>query len=133
MTQYEKYETLFALSNGYLGARGSFEEDGINCGPDGFYMNGFYESYPLSYGETFPAYPATSQAMVNLPNPKRLKLSIDGELFSLAKNPPLEYERTLDMKSAILSRNLIYPLGNGKKSVYNRSVLSLPSIKISSA
>jgi len=39
----QHYETLFALGNGYLGLRGTFEE-GLGRGSvEGTYINGFYE------------------------------------------------------------------------------------------
>lgn len=101
---YAKHETLFSLSNGYMGSRGSFEEKGLSAGHDGFYLNGFYETYPLSYGEAFSGYPSESQAMVNLPDPKRLRLRIDGEAPDYQALPPQEYERTLDLRRGLLSR-----------------------------
>ena len=114
ITQYPKYETLFSLSNGYMGVRGSFEEGGVDSGHDGFYLNGFYETYPLSYGETFPGYPSASQAMVNLPNPKKLVVEIDGQELSLQRNNPSEFERILDMKTALLNRKAECRMSDGK-------------------
>ena len=49
-------ETLFALGNGYLGMRGTFEEGtrGTPFAPtEGTFINGFYESAPIVYGEKF--------------------------------------------------------------------------------
>lgn len=43
-------ETMFALSNGYLGIRGAVEE-GTPVREAGTYLNGFYEHRPISYGE----------------------------------------------------------------------------------
>ena len=112
---YGRYETLFALSNGFIGVRGSFEDAPVTGGHDGFYLNGFYETYPLKYGETFPGYPAFSQAMVNLPNPKKLNLLIDGDLLSLEDSPPLSYERTLHLHTALLNRKVRVRSRNNKE------------------
>ena len=43
-------ESIFALANGHLGLRGNLDE-GEPRGLGGTYLNGFYESYPLVYGE----------------------------------------------------------------------------------
>ena len=47
-------ETTFALSNGYIGTRGTFEEAydfDIDTGLEGNFVNGFYESEKIRYGE----------------------------------------------------------------------------------
>lgn len=43
-------ETMYALSNGYLGLRGTFYE-GAPVAQAGVFLNGFYEYRPISYGE----------------------------------------------------------------------------------
>ena len=43
-------ESLFATGNGYLGMRGNFEE-GSPAHENGTFVNGFYESWPIVYGE----------------------------------------------------------------------------------
>lgn len=46
-------ESIFALGNGYLGLRGTFEEglpEEIPSTP-GIYINGIYETEPIIYGE----------------------------------------------------------------------------------
>jgi alpha,alpha-trehalose phosphorylase len=49
-------ESIFALANGHLGLRGNLDE-GEPRGLSGTYLNGFYESYPLEYGERAAASP----------------------------------------------------------------------------
>ena len=43
-------ESLFALSNGHIGLRGNLDE-GEPYGLPGTYLNGYYETRPLPYGE----------------------------------------------------------------------------------
>lgn len=46
-------ETTFALSNGYIGTRGTLEEAyafDIDTGLEGNFVNGFYESEKIRYG-----------------------------------------------------------------------------------
>ena len=43
-------EALFALANGYVGVRGTFEEESFAHAP-GSFVNGYYETEPIVYGE----------------------------------------------------------------------------------
>ncbi len=43
-------ESIFALANGHLGLRGNFDE-GEPRSASGTYLSGFFESFPISYGE----------------------------------------------------------------------------------
>ncbi|WP_020560003.1 glycoside hydrolase family 65 protein [Thiofilum flexile] len=112
---YRKNETLMALCNGYLSLRGSFEEETIQLGHAGTYMNGFYEFHPLHYGEKFPGYPDNSQVMINLPDPKSVILTINGQTFSLDQGKVLHFERQLDIQTATLTRSVIWEAPNGNQ------------------
>ena len=70
-------ETTFALSNGYIGTRGTFEEAydfDIDTGLEGNFINGFYESEEIRYGEANFGSPLHSQSLLNLPNAKKIRL-----------------------------------------------------------
>jgi alpha,alpha-trehalose phosphorylase len=67
------YETLFALGNGYLGMRGTFEEGLPGASVEGTYINGFYESAPIIYGEKFIGYAENKQTLLNLANAKVIR------------------------------------------------------------
>jgi alpha,alpha-trehalose phosphorylase len=69
------YETLFALGNGYLGLRGTFEEGLGRHSVEGTYINGFYESAPIVYGEKFIGYAENKQTILNLANAKAVRLA----------------------------------------------------------
>ncbi|RKD29538.1 glycoside hydrolase family 65 protein [Thermohalobacter berrensis] len=111
-------ETIFSLGNGYIGMRGNFEEG--YYGPketslDGTYLNGFYESAPISYGEEAYGYPKYGQTMLNVTNSKIIKLYIDDEEFNMFSGKLLSYRRTLYMKEGYLERKLIWESPKGKK------------------
>lgn len=68
-------ETTFALSNGYIGTRGTFEEAypfDVDTGLEGNFVNGFYESNKIRYGEANFGSPLLSQSLLNLPNLKEI-------------------------------------------------------------
>lgn len=60
-------ETMFALSNGYLGIRGIVDE-GLPVREPGTYLNGFYEHRPISYGERAYGFPTVGQSILNCPD-----------------------------------------------------------------
>ncbi len=84
-TQYKLNETIFSLGNGYLGVRGGFEEGFSGSQMNGTYINGFYEEYPFDYPDFIFANPINDQFMVNVADAKIIRISIDGEPFSLQR------------------------------------------------
>lgn len=122
-------ETVFSLANGYLGMRGSFEEGLADCpgfSHEGNFINGFYESHPIQYGESAYGFAKNSHTMLNIANAKKIKLIIDGEELSLARGKLNNYSRVLDFKSATLTRSFEYTTPNGKSVRVNiRRLVSL--------
>lgn len=111
-------ETTFSLSNGYLGTRGTFEEAypfDIDTGLEGNFVNGFYESEEIRYGEANFGSPRYSQTLLNLPNLKETRLFLDGEEFSLMDGKTEDYARSLHMKEGSLERRLIWTSPSGKR------------------
>jgi alpha,alpha-trehalose phosphorylase len=105
-------ETLFALSNGYLGMRGTFEEGTPSIDPGNF-VNGFYETWPIIYGEEAFGFAKTGQTIVNLPDLKTIRLFVDDEPFFLPTADLKQYERVLDMQSGTLRREILWQMASG--------------------
>jgi alpha,alpha-trehalose phosphorylase len=61
----EQAETIFTLANGYLGMRGCCEE-GTRVFENGTSINGFFESWPICYGEEAHAFAKDGQTIVNV-------------------------------------------------------------------
>src|SRR5213593_901850 len=106
-------EAVLALGNGYLGMRGSPEEGGPSV-QNGTFVNGFYESWPIVYGEEAFGFARTGQTMLNVTDSKIIKLFVDDEPFSLASAMIRRYERKLNMKSGTLDRDLVWETLSGK-------------------
>ena len=112
-------ETTFALSNGYIGTRGTFEEAypfDVDTGLEGNFVNGFYESEHIRYGEANFGSPLLSQSLLNLPNLKETRVILDGEEFSMEEGSVKSYKRTLHMKEGVLERTLVWCSPKGKKT-----------------
>ncbi|MBX3086587.1 MAG: glycoside hydrolase family 65 protein [Anaerolineae bacterium] len=109
-------ETIFALGNGYIGWRGTFEE-GLpkGYGVEGTYLNGFYESQPIHYPEAAYAFAKNSQTMLNVTNGKVIKLFIEDEPFNMLEGTLLDYKRTLKLREGLLERELTWRSPEGRE------------------
>src|SRR5829696_7072089 len=75
-------ETTFSTANGYFGMRGGYQE-GRPHFLHGTFINGFYETWPIPYGEKAYGFAKTGQTMVNVPDGKIIRLYVDDEPFTM--------------------------------------------------
>lgn len=99
-----KFESLFALSNSYLGIRGSHEE-GTKISLPYFYINGVFDK-----SETF------MRELATLPNPLGIRFYVEKELIGIEDCEILEYLRELDIKNGILWKSLILRDSKGRET-----------------
>jgi alpha,alpha-trehalose phosphorylase len=114
----KRSETIFALGNGFIGMRGTYEEgfahpDGQSV--NGTYINGFYESETIRYPEIAYGFAETSQTMLNVSRARTLYLQIEGERFDLFSGTVLEYRRALDMRAGLLERTIRWRSPGGRE------------------
>jgi len=100
--QLHSRETVFAIGNGYMGTRGSFEEGYPDAWPATL-VHGVYDDVPGVYTE-----------LANCPDWLALTIAIDGDRLRLDRGEILHYERKLDLQNGILSRSVRWrsPTGN---------------------
>lgn len=101
-------ETLFSLSNGHIGTRGSIEEAGMTptySHSQGTYMNGFFETNPIIYGEWAYGYAKEHQTIIPLPDGKKMNILLDDEPFNLEAKKIINHKRKLNLKEGILYRS----------------------------
>src|SRR5215475_8880041 len=108
-------ETIFAVANGYLGMRGTYEER-EPAYRHGTFINGFHETWPIPYGERAFGFATTGQTIVNAPDGKIIRLYLDDEPFDLSGVRILRYERTLDMRAGTLDREVVWETPAGQSS-----------------
>ncbi|WP_084128955.1 glycoside hydrolase family 65 protein [Demequina sp. NBRC 110055] len=106
-------ETLFAVGNGYLGLRGNIE-DGHDAHAHGTFINGFHETWDILHAEEAYGFARTGQTIVNVPDPKIIRLYVNDEPLLLSIADLIEYSRVLDMRDGVLTRELLWrtPSGN---------------------
>jgi alpha,alpha-trehalose phosphorylase len=118
-------ETMLALGNGYLGMRGCPEEGGPNT-ENATLINGFYETWPIVYGEEAYGFAKTGQTICNVTDGKIIKLFVDDEPFWLPNANLLCYDRRLNMKSGTLDREILWETPAGKQVlIRSRRLVSL--------
>ncbi|GIG20672.1 hypothetical protein Cch01nite_13960 [Cellulomonas chitinilytica] len=121
----EQTETLFALSNGYLGIRGSFEEGTPSLTPDTL-LNGFHETWPIVYPETAFGFATTGQTILPVPDGTTVRLLVDDTPVTAETAEIEEFERVLDMRRGVLTRTVVYELRDGRRfRVRTERVVSL--------
>lgn len=109
-------ESLYTLGNGYLGIRGFFEEwpakseDSIR----GTYLNGVYDRVPMDFGERAVGFPEWVDKQPRVMDTQSVGLYLDGEALHLDSDQLYNYERTLDFKTGLLTRQYQYKAKSGK-------------------
>ncbi|MEJ9080246.1 glycosyl hydrolase family 65 protein [Gordonia malaquae] len=106
-------EALFALSNGHIGLRGTFEE-GEPVDVPGTYLNGFYELRDLPYAESGYGYPESGQTVVNVTDGKIIRLLVEDEPMDLRYGSTVEHERVLDFRTGTLRRETMWTSPTGR-------------------
>lgn len=98
------FETIFTQGNGYLGTRGSLEE--YYPGQEATtFVHGVFDDVPISFTE-----------LANLPDWTELEIWLDGERFNMLEGQLLHYQRQLDLRTALLTRELRWKSPHGKVS-----------------
>ncbi len=107
-------ETLFTVSNGYLGMRGNPEE-GRPSYAHGTFLNGFHETWPIRHAEAAFGFARTGQTIVNAPDAKLMKIYVDDEPLTFGTSDLEQYERRLDFRDGVLRRCLVWRTPSGKR------------------
>jgi len=99
-----KYETIFTLSNGYMGVRAATEET-YREETRGCYIAGLFDKFPGEVTE-----------LANIPDWLNVDLKLDGEKFDLNIGKILSYQRQFNIKDGQLTRNIEWESPKGKKT-----------------
>jgi beta-phosphoglucomutase len=107
-------ETLFSLANGYFGIRGYFTERDTSYHP-GVFVNGFYETSPICYGEKAYGFAEHNQTMIDVPDARYMEIFSGSHRFSLNSGTVRRFKRILDMKTGLLSREIVWDSPDGDR------------------
>jgi alpha,alpha-trehalose phosphorylase len=116
-------ETIFALSNGRIGIRGTLDE-GEPLHAPGTFINGFHETWQIVHPENAYGYAKVGQTIVNVPDATVVDIQIDGE--RLAPETSHRFRRWLDFRTGILERVTSWTTASGiGVQVWSRRLVSL--------
>ena len=107
-------ETLFSVGNGYLGLRGNHIE-GRGAQEHGTFINGLHETWPIRHAEQAYGFAEVGQTIVNAPDAKVMRVYVDDEPISLDDADVREYRRTLDLRTGVLERHVVWETPSGKR------------------
>jgi trehalose/maltose hydrolase-like predicted phosphorylase len=114
-------ESLFSIANGYLGTKGSFEE-GYRGSVPATFMHGLFVTTPGALPYLCP-----------LPDWTGCSITVDGVRFRLDQQPPVGYERVLDMRTGVLTRRVLWRgPGTGLIRAEFRRLVSMASPELAS-
>ena len=97
-------ETIFTLGNGYLGTRGTFEEYFPHENRSTF-IHGVFDDVPVVFTE-----------LANTPDWTEMEIFLAEERFSLFEGKLLAFTRSLDLRTAVLRRDVRWESPKGRIS-----------------
>jgi alpha,alpha-trehalose phosphorylase len=116
-------ESVSGLPNGYLGLRGNLDE-GDPVFLAGTYLNGFHETRPIIYGEYRHGFPRRSETLLNVTGGKLIRLRVNGVPLDVRIGRLHSHRRTLDLRTATLTRDLVWSApGGGRVAVTSRRLV----------
>ena len=111
------WESIFSLSNGYIGVRGAYEEESERLKlweHAGAYINGVYETVQFPPPGRIDDL-KKMDILVNLFDWRLMTVSIDGCRFSLDCGKIIDHCRELDLHAGVLRRSVIWEHPCGKQ------------------
>ena len=113
----ELAESIFSLSNEYMGTRGTFEEGFAGAQTlTGCYIGGIYVKEQQTYPWKRKAFPTFVNSMVNTVNWLEIQVAVGDETFSLPGAKTSGYQRSLDMRQGIVNRELVFETKAGAQT-----------------
>jgi len=112
------FESIFALSNGYMGLRGSMDEDVsvlLEHSYPGFFLNGVYDYASYKYEVPFVNLAPRRHCVLNMCDWSGFDLTLGDERFDPTQGRLLEYRRELDMRQGALRKMLVWESPSGRR------------------
>ena len=107
-------ETLFGVGNGYLGLRGNHIEGRV-AREQGTFINGLHETWKIRHAEQAYGFAEVGQTIVNAPDAKVMRVYVDDEPLSFDEADVREYRRSLDFRTGVLERDVLWETPSGKR------------------
>ena len=112
-------ESIFSLSNGYMGGRGNFEEGYSGKTLREFFHAGVYYPDKPKYGWYKIGYPEVNNKIINSTDVIGIKISINDCKLDLAQNNFKDFRMTLNMKNGLLERSFVVVDSSKRETAVN--------------
>ncbi|MBN1416666.1 MAG: glycoside hydrolase family 65 protein [Bacteroidales bacterium] len=113
--RHQSSESIFSIGNGLIGQRANFEEDYSGKSLQGTYVAGVYYPDKTKVGWWKNGYPEYFAKVLNATNFIGIRIFVNGDALDLAKCKVLSFQRVLNMKLGVLSRNFVVEMPSGKQ------------------
>ena len=108
-------ESIFSLANEHMGVRGYFEEGTLASSLLGSYLGGIYELDGEDTPGGYKGIVKQTHYMVCAPDFLYSPITADGSKLDVITCNVADFERTLDLKSGLLSRSFVWELPGGSR------------------
>ena len=108
-------ESIFSLANEFMCVRGYFEEGYSGDHLLGSYFSQLYEILDVKYPQVFKGFVTEAAAMITAVDWLYTRIILDGETLDLANVQFSDFRRTLDLRDATLTRQLIWTTRSRKQ------------------
>jgi alpha,alpha-trehalose phosphorylase len=100
--------SVYAVQNRSLGVRHNIEEAGDIEPLRGTFINGFFDTQPIHYGEKAYGFPLTNESMVSVPDAQTIEFMVGGLPIHYQSAKVLKNERSFDLKTGLVERKTTY-------------------------
>lgn len=106
--RHQVSESIFSLSNEYMGVRGFFEEGTSEPHLIGTYFNGIIENALQDTPSAYKGIVKRTHFTINSVNFLKCKIEVEGEQLNLSNSEFKDFVRTLDMRNGLLTREFVW-------------------------
>ncbi len=100
--QLGRLESLYSIANGHIGFRG-YHIDHSSVHQSHLFMNGFYETSRIVYGEDAFGFARWNQTMIPLPDIRSIQIRVNGKPIVVDEKSIQQYSRSLDFLTGVFS------------------------------
>ena len=110
-------ESIMSLGNGYMGARGNYEEDYTGDTLKGLYIAGVWMPDKTRVGWWKNGYPRYYGKVINAPDFLMFHLYVNGRRVDLAHTPIQSFRRVVDMHAGVMEREMVLCTERGRLKI----------------
>ncbi|MBD3345641.1 MAG: family 65 glycosyl hydrolase [Chitinivibrionales bacterium] len=108
-------ESIFSLSNEFMGLRGYFEEGYSGDHLQGSYFGGLYENKEVGHPQVFKGFVTRENFIVNACDWLYTRIYVKGEQLDLARSKFSDFTRSVNLKTGVMERSFVWHTKSGAR------------------